>query len=104
MRNKNEKLQLSSHTEVSLAGDAVCRPACWTWFRGHGLVELADAGALCIETNRLLASRRTDHPQQDSVRRIPGIERARRVPPLSHGGTLETEDAGGTGKIPSSAS
>src|SRR5580704_7219757 len=100
MRYKNEKLQRSSHTEVSVVRGAVCRPACRAWLRRHGLVELADAGALRIEIDQLLASHGTAHPEQDSTRRIPWPARAKRIPASWLEGTLETADAGGTGKIP----
>src|SRR5580700_3455957 len=101
MRYKNEKLQRSSHTEVSVARCAVCRLARRNWFRGHGLVELADARAFWIESDRLLASRRTAHLEQGSVRWIAWTARAKRPPASWLERTLETADAGGAGKIPS---
>src|SRR5580658_3817085 len=100
MRYKNEKLQRSSHAEVSVARRAVCRLPRRDRFRGHGLVELADARALWIESDRLLASRRTAHLEQDSVRWIAWTARAKRTPASWLERTLETEDAGGAGKVP----
>src|SRR5580700_1512933 len=101
MRYKNEKLQRSSHTEVSVARCAVCRLARRNWFRGHGLVELADARAFWIESDRLPASRRTAHLEQGSVRWIAWTARAKRPPASWLERTLEAADAGGAGKIPS---
>src|SRR5580704_17419235 len=100
MRNKNEQLQRFSHTEVSIVRSAVCRAACRGRFRGRGFVELADAGALRIESDRLLASRRTDHTEHDPVRRIPWRRRAKRASAFWRQRALETEDAGAAGTIP----
>src|SRR5580692_1865409 len=101
MRYKNEKLQRSSHSEISVARGVVCRPACGVRFRGHGLVELADAGALWIESDRLLASHGAAHLEQDTIRRIAWPARERWIPASWHEGTLETADARGARKIPS---
>src|SRR5580693_1095257 len=100
MRYKNEKLHYPSHPEVSIARGAVCRHVGRDRFRGHGLVELADAIALRIEADHLLASRRTAHLEQDSFRRIPWQRRARRAPASQHEGTLAAAYAGGAGTIP----
>src|SRR5271156_903411 len=101
MRYKNEKLQRSSRTEDSVARGVVCRRAGRVRFRGHGLVELADAGTLWIEIDHLLASHGAAHLEQDFVRRIAWPARAKRPPASWLERTLETADAGGAGKIPS---
>jgi hypothetical protein len=66
-----------------------------------GLVELANAGALRIEIDQLLASHGAAHPEQDSIRRIAWTARAKWAPASWLERTLETADARGAGKIPS---
>ena len=88
-------------SEICVVRNPVCWHVCRLWFRGHELVELADACALWIKTDRLLASHWLDHPEQNSVRRIPRFGGPRRAPASWHERPMETADAGGTGKIPS---
>src|SRR5271163_3083970 len=80
----------------------VCRSVLQrVWLRGHAPVELADAGALWLAPDHLLAGAGDVSSQQDSLRRISrrpaGAWHALARP---HAGTLGAHDSRGARELP----
>src|SRR2546421_1315585 len=95
----DEKVLDIARTEIRAARGGA---RCGAELRRHELVELADAGLVRGECDRLLGSDGPPGPEQDPVRRLP--RPVRRLGPLAppHDGALGPDVARGAREIPRS--